>query len=287
MRRGAEREVLRPEREGRHVTQIGWDVVSFLGAIGLALLGLAVARRLLPRESLRQQTDVVSAVYAALGVVYGVILGGVVVAAWNDYQAAEAATEAESAALVNLLRLSYPFPAPAQAQVRDAVVAYADAVIRDEWPAMEQGHPPAASAVAAAENLYRLYGTLGLGPVGRIPTYDAALSGLDDLDDARGARLLAATQGLPLGFWLVLVVGGAVVVGFAYLFAVEDRTTHAVLVVALATTIVLFLILVRGLSEPYAEPLRIGTRGYTRVFDLADVMRSPGPAPVPAATPAS
>ncbi len=267
------------------MAQIAWDVVSLLGTIGLALLGLAVARRVLPRQSLRRQTDVVSAVYAALGVVYGVILGGVVVAAWNDYQAAEAATEAESAALVNLLRLSYPFPASAQTQVRDAVVAYADAVIHDEWPAMEDGHPPAPSAVAAAENLYRLYGNLGLGPVGRIPTYDAALSGLDDLDDARGARLLASAQGLPVGFWLVLDIGGAVVVGFAYLFAVEDRTTHAVLVVALTTTIVLFLILVRGLSQPFAEPLQIGTRGYTRVYDLAAVMRSPSPSPAPAATP--
>lgn len=267
------------------MAQIAWDVVSLLGTIGLALLGLAVARRVLPRQSLRRQTDVVSAVYAALGVVYGVILGGVVVAAWNDYQAAEAATEAESAALVNLLRLSYPFPASAQTQVRDAVVAYADAVIHDEWPAMEDGHPPAPSAVAAAENLYRLYGNLGLGPVGRIPTYDAALSGLDDLDDARGARLLASAQGLPVGFWLVLDIGGAVVVGFASLFAVEDRTTHAVLVVALTTTIVLFLILVRGLSQPFAEPLQIGTRGYTRVYDLAAVMRSPSPSPAPAATP--
>ena len=96
-----------------------------------------------------------------------------------------------------------------------------------------------------------------------------------------GVALLQPTRGRRL----VLDIGGAVVVGFAYLFAVEDRTTHAVLVVALTTTIVLFLILVRGLSQPFAEPLQIGTRGYTRVYDLAAVMRSPSPSPAPAATP--
>ena len=267
--------------------------LPLMGALVLgvwALIAILVHRVLVPRIAGEDGAKIgrfEAEVASQLGIVLGLLLSFNAVTVWEQSGAAREATLAEASSLREVHELLPDLPADQQQPVRSALAGYLDYVIHDEWPAMEQGHPPAASAVAAAENLYRLYGTLGLGPVGRIPTYDAALSGLDDLDDARGARLLAATQGLPLGFWLVLVVGGAVVVGFAYLFAVEDRTTHAVLVVALATTIVLFLILVRGLSEPYAEPLRIGTRGYTRVFDLADVMRSPGPAPVPAATPSS
>ncbi|HEU0114126.1 MAG TPA: hypothetical protein VFQ80_05595 [Thermomicrobiales bacterium] len=247
--------------------QIGTIVA---GAVAAALVGLAIVRRLVPAAALKPHTDVAAAIYAALGVVYGVILGQVVVAAWSTFQAAESATVAEASSLVNLTRLADAFPEPARSTIRQDVIAYGRAVIQDEWPAMARRAAPSPRAAAAMARLYRDYTAQATGPIGPLQTYAESMTELDEADDARGDRLLASERGLPDLLWAVLLAAGVVTVAFSYLFGVENGVAHHLMVGALAGIVALLLVLAQALSTPFQSPLNISSDDYSRVLERAE-----------------
>jgi hypothetical protein len=53
------------------------------------------------------------------------------------------------------------------------------------------------------------------------------------LSDARRERLLEADAGLPAILWVVLLIGGMIVVGFTYLFGMRTTVVHTLMVAAL------------------------------------------------------
>ena len=63
--------------------------VLVIGAICLAALaGLELVQRLVPASSRQQHNDVAGFIYAALGVIYAVLLALVVIAVWEEFDAA-------------------------------------------------------------------------------------------------------------------------------------------------------------------------------------------------------
>jgi hypothetical protein len=53
---------------------------------------------------------------------------------------------------------------------------------------------------------------------------------IHDLNDARRDRLVDAKEGLPALLWVVLLLGGVIVVGFTYLFGLDNTLVHTLMV---------------------------------------------------------
>jgi lipid-A-disaccharide synthase-like uncharacterized protein len=68
------------------------------------------------------------------------------------------------------------------------------------------------------------------------------------LNDARRDRLVDAEEGLPALLWVVLLLGGVIVVGFTYLFGLDNTLVHTLMVGALAAVIALSLFTVGALD---------------------------------------
>src|SRR5215213_3889916 len=68
-------------------------------SMALAVGGLILVQRLVPIATRRQHNDVAGFIYAVLGVVYAVLLGFMVVAVWEEWNAAAATTDEEATAL--------------------------------------------------------------------------------------------------------------------------------------------------------------------------------------------
>jgi hypothetical protein len=67
--------------------------------------------------------------------------------------------------------------------------------------------------------------------------------------------------------WVVLFVGGVEVVGFTYLFGLENTQVHRLMVATLAVIITLVLFTVGALEYPFSGSARIGTGTYELVLD--------------------
>jgi TRAP-type C4-dicarboxylate transport system permease small subunit len=87
--------------------------VLVIGAVCFtALAGLELVQRLVPTASRRPHNDVAGFIYAALGVIYAVLLALVVIAVWEEYDAASETVEQEANALAEIFWLAHQLPEP-------------------------------------------------------------------------------------------------------------------------------------------------------------------------------
>jgi hypothetical protein len=233
------------------MTGVALLVVVIALVVISALIGLIAVRKLVPRTRLSQHTDVAGYVYAVIGVIYGVILAQVVVAAWDEYREARDVTVAEASSILNLDRLARTWPDPAPEEIRAALVGYAREVVTVEWPAMNSGDYSLANSSTQMPRLWDAYDAAAQGSAGATANYMASLEELDDLNDARRARFLLGERGLPQTMTFTLLLGGIITVGFSYLFAVEDRWLHGLMTASLALLVALLLMLEFQLETPF------------------------------------
>jgi hypothetical protein len=117
--------------------------VLVIGAICLAALaGLELVQRLVPADSRRQHNDVAGFIYAALGVIYAVLLALVVIAVWEEFDAANDTVEQEANAVAEIFWLAHRLPEPEGTHIQELARSYAEEVVDNEWPLMEQGQAP-------------------------------------------------------------------------------------------------------------------------------------------------
>src|SRR3954451_19888904 len=80
------------------------------------LLDVLLVRRLVPHQTMARHNDVAGFVYATTGVTYAVILAFVVIAVWENDDAAEGVATGEANALGAMYRLAGDFPAAEQTE---------------------------------------------------------------------------------------------------------------------------------------------------------------------------
>jgi hypothetical protein len=244
-------------------------IISGLLIVAVAMLvavgGLVLFQRLYSTERRKQHNDVAGFIYAVLGVAYAVLLGLMLIAVWEKWNAAEATTTDEANELAGIFWWAHALPQPEGRHIQELVRSYAQVVVEEEWPLMAQGR----SSPKAWATLDELRGTiLGLNPPTAQQTgydqmrYNEMLEQLHDLGNARRERLLVAGQGLPPILWIVLILGGVITVGFTYLFGLENTLVHMLMVASLAMIISLSLFTVAALDYPFNGDIRIHPDAY-------------------------
>ena len=99
-------------------------------------------QRLVPATLRQRHNDVAGFIYAALGVIYAVLLALVVIAVWGEYDAANETVEQEANALAEIFWLGNRLPEPEGSHLQELRRSYAEEVAHKEWPLMEQGQAP-------------------------------------------------------------------------------------------------------------------------------------------------
>lgn len=216
-----------------------------------ALLGMAIVRRYVPRERLTQHTEVAGYIYAVIGVIYGVILAQVVVAAWEEYRDARGVAETEASAVLNLDRLAGGWPEEDRARIRTALVNYAREVVEVEWPAMTAGDFSLARDSARLNQIWAAYRHVEQTPPSATANYAESLTQLDTIDESRRQRYQLGSRTLPETMMITLIIGGIVTVAFSYLFAIDDRWIHGLMTASLAVLVGLLLLLEYELETPF------------------------------------
>jgi hypothetical protein len=237
---------------------LGAFIMIIVAAVLLALLGLALVRRTVPRDRLARHIDAAGYVYAVIGVIYAVILAQVVIAAWQEYQDARAVAGDEANAVLNLARLAQVWSDEDRERVEDALSAYARHVVDIEWPTMAHSQFDESSHTALLHDVWEAVNEAGVRAEGLDPVYAASLQQLDELDAARRSRVLLGRDRLPEAMTLTLIIGAVVTVGFTYLFAVEDGWIQGLMTASLATLVALLLLLEYQLDTPYEGVSAIG-----------------------------
>jgi hypothetical protein len=244
------------------------------GTCLLALAGLELVQRLVPAESRQRHNDVAGFIYAALGVIYAVLIALVVIAVWEEYDAASVTVEQEANALAEIFWLAHRLPEPEGTHLQELARSYAEEVVDKEWPLMEQGQAPLMTQTQRTPTGWTLIDEIraSLQEFQPHTKADAQLyaEGLDQvqrLADARRMRLVAAEEGVPAVLWSVLIFGGVAAVGFTYLFGLENTWAHRLMVLTLAAVIGLVLFTIGAMEHPFSGGARIGTGAFDLVLE--------------------
>ena len=222
----------------------------------LSVAGLTLVQRLVSPGLRQEHNDVAGFIYAVLGVAYAVLLAFVVIAVWEQYQAARDTTDREANELAEIYWLAYQLPESEGRQVQELAQSYARVVVEEEWPLMEDGQF-SPQAWALVDEIRQRIGQFESSTSNEQVLQDQGLTRVHDLADARRLRLLETHEDIPTILWVVLLSGGVITIGFTYLFGLENTRAHSLMVGALAAVIALVLFTIYSLDNPFAGDVRL------------------------------
>ncbi|MBV9676377.1 MAG: DUF4239 domain-containing protein [Acidobacteriaceae bacterium] len=241
------------------------------GGVALSLLLLWQLRRVWPPQSRKPHNDLIGWQIGFLGTSYAVIIAFMLSGVWNDYQSAETNVEVEANSLILLYRMADGMPAAACAQLKSLTRRYANAVITEEWPAMSKGISNDSGA-----RLIQSMWKVALGEPSQTPREEVVLNRviteLSSLAEHYRVRQLQSRSQLPGLFWLVLIAGGAITVGYTCLLGVESHRMHVIQVATTSFVISLILVTIADVDQPFRGSVHIAPDPFQmalKTFDAA------------------
>jgi len=242
-------------------------ILTVVLPILVAVLGLALVQRLVDRGFREEHNDVSGNIYQVLGTTYAVLLAFVAVIAWQNYDTAQSTVQSEANELAGIYFLANRFSDSDRAQVHNLARSYAQVVVEEEWPRMEEGKTSSRASALLSELRASLQ-NLDARTDTDLVLYDQALTRFHDLANARRLRLVAVTEGLPGTLWVVLLGGGVVTVCFSYLFGFKSNWAHALMIAALTLVICGILLTIGLLEYPFAGEVKVQPDAFEEVLRI-------------------
>ena len=240
-------------------------VVTF---IVLSEIGLFATRPLVSRilDGSPRYNDIVSYFLAGVGVLYGLALGLIAVATWQDFTNVDDLCSKEAAALAGLYRDLDGYPQPLRGRLEEQLRGYTRLVIEKEWPAHRRGEviPDGSKELDDLENE-----VMAFEPMREREkiAHNEVLRSLNSVVQQRDLRVQSVDTGLPAALWGVVLVGAAFNIALNYLFRVENLKLHALLVAALSSFIALLIFLTAAMDNPFRGEFSVSPDAYQTVLD--------------------
>ncbi len=143
---------------------------------------------------------------------------------------------------------------------------YARVVVDDEWSNMARGKA-SRRASDALHQLWEIFHEFEPRTARDNAFYAESLRRLNLLGDYRRLRLLSSQSEMPRVFWVLLVLGGVVTVGYTYCFGVEKLSAHAVMTATLAGMLAFILALILLLEHPFSGDLSVSPQAFKQVLE--------------------
>lgn len=226
-------------------------------AIGLACLGQLYVHRRFRKHSLVEHNEVGGIIIVVAGTLYAVVLGFFTVVAWQHYQEAREIVVMESNADIDAWHTAVGLPPAVRERVRTDMLAYANATIEREWPAMRRGAFDAGLAVIGMD---AIDATASFMPANHAESnaQAATMQQLVIIHDARQRRIGVNRDGIAWFEWLVLLIGGACIVCFCWLFGLKNERIHLVMTSTVVTITVSTMVLLFELQYPFRSDVGVG-----------------------------
>ncbi|MGO9605419.1 MAG: DUF4239 domain-containing protein [Candidatus Binataceae bacterium] len=233
--------------------QIAFVVVVFGGG---SVAGLCLVRMLVPLDRLQKNHEVAAVTFGVLGAFYGLVLAFVIVAAWEQFNQANANTRDEATALSNVYRLGEAFSEPLRTEIDSTVVEYTHHVIDEEWLTManmsyEPGKTTMLNKVWALLLSYR-------APDNRAQMLvDKSIDQLNAVNQARSMRFLYYDNDLPSVVWLIIYLGCAITIGFSYFFGSNVFRAQVMMCAFFSIMLGMTILAILELAHPYQGTVTI------------------------------
>lgn len=247
--------------------ELAFFVVGVTIVVAIAGLALVAPRVRLSGLHARFDNGTITGLLSALIGVYAVAAGLTAVAVWGNMGEAAADVGAEAAAIAALYRDLDGYPQPLRNQTRQALTAYTEYVINQEWPLHQKGELPrnthrgieeARQAVLAFEPMTE----------GQKIMHAQVVRSYNRLLETHWRRLQAFTDtALPVELWVVVILLGALAIASCFLLRVDTFALHATITMLVAAPISLVLYFIAVSDHPFQGGISVSAEPYRAVLE--------------------
>jgi len=221
-------------------------------SIAATLAVRAVLRRIIPPDRVDAAQGTAGPIMEATAALFGVLAAFILAGAWQRFDDTRSSLILEFNAYSNLRQIARNLPPPIDAEFGAAIEAY-------RASALEELHRPTDGQIDddANEVIGRLWLILALfepANSGQSELQTRAFDGVEQLGDARRARLLAVRRAPPPILWLILAGGAAAVLALVTISSIGGRIP-AVYLAILTTVVSLSLYSIYVLAYPLRSGL--------------------------------
>jgi hypothetical protein len=240
-----------------------------IGVAAAACGLLWLARRNPLNERFSSQLGDHGRAFEFLGIAFAILLGFVVLQAYDSYNDAKRGAELEAQAVLELSRTASAFTPEEHARLEGTLVCYGRAVIEQGWPAMQEGEDSPVVTDWGSRFREAAFEVRVRSLVDEA-AFRQLLEEQDGRIEGRRMRLAEAIRVTPPPLWFVLIMGALLTVGWIVLgadrrgsFVVQAGAVASVAAMATAT-----LLLVWFLDHPFANQ-----SGSIRPIEMEEVLR--------------
>src|SRR5947209_6336855 len=245
---------------------ISFLIVSVI-TTAIALAGLRFVRKKYSAEVLQQNHEVAAIIFNAFAMLYAVVVAFVVFVTWSGYDDDTKNLQIEANEIDDIFHIAKAFPDPAHKIIQQGLIDYTASVYDDELQRMSQGDISLHSNRAMAR-LITVFYEIDEKSIPNKELYAESLKRLNNLAQYRRLRIFAGNNTVPPVVWLVLLVGGAITVSYAFFFGMKNIKAQYMITAALTVTITLILFLIYILDHPFTGTSKVSSEPLKQVMEI-------------------
>jgi hypothetical protein len=231
-----------------------WSLVILVAVNAATITAMLLVRRRAPEGSYFTDGDRASGVFGVLAGGFAIFAGFIIFLAFTSYDQSRSGGETEALIVVQQFETAELLPPATSGRLTRDLVCYARYVVQQEWPQMQDGKG-GDTINPWAIALFRSLRLSNPTSAGEQAAYSKWLDQTSDREQARSDRLHGAEGIIPSSIWIVLFLIAAVVFAYMLFFADsgEGALSQAMLMGSATTVIVLTLMAINALDNPYAS----------------------------------
>ncbi len=236
--------------------------VAFIGGVSvLSAAGLLLVRKLYPKGDKITHNDVAGPIMTTIGTVLAVLLTFMVVAMWQEYDAAAQVASHEAGELADVYHDSFALPDGTGKPIRADILRYLHLTVYDEWPLMRSGHFSSTANDLGHDIVNRVQEIVPNSMATQNIQSDA-LHHVHGFLDARRSRLFNNEQSVPPLIWTMMLLVAAITISSSYFFRVTNVRAHMLMCVALGAVVGATFLMIAELDLPFRGPLQISPAAF-------------------------
>lgn len=236
-------------------------------AVGMAIACMMFVRRRFDISELRLNHDVADPLLSVVGTLFSILLGFLVAGAMQRFDEARINVQEEAGAVAEVFRSAEGFPESTRIQLQRYCLEYAQIVVDEEWPLMEE-KKASDKAWAKYSDIWRACVKFNPTENGQSNVHQAILGAISRLGTYRTLRFATMVNQLPLGMWMVVLMGGGATIAFTYFFEVKNERTQMIMTGLVATVMALNIFLLANYDYPFSGDVRVSPNAFQLDLDL-------------------
>jgi hypothetical protein len=234
--------------------------------VGVTCLGIFAFRPLVRSwiHRGRNANDMVGFANSGFSVLYGLLLGLLAVAAYQNYSSVGDVVTKEASSLASLYRDLQGYPEPVRSDLRAKLREYTRYVIEESWPEQRKGVIP----TGGSERITAFFNDfIAFKPQEKSEeiVHADALRQFDRYIELRRERLANVTTGIPPVLWWVVGIGALLNIALVWMLDMEIHV-HLILGGILSLFLGIVIFLVAAMDNPFRGEVSVGPDAFQLVY---------------------